>query len=309
MAKLMSSDDPVELSPEVSLPRLYYPLCAPTLTPALCLEQTGKRLRSLTVMEAALDRSIKFNEKTLGVLVRSLRAQENQFTTLQEMQGKMTEKMIADHASEMSSIKLRRVIEMLERHLGKDDAVSRTAWWFKRQVIASGSYSVQLTGSPPAFTLAAAPSQGQAQHAQQQLPQQQQPHDGGQSHTAHAQVGAHAAATPLPLGWASGYDLTSGMIYYYNQGADVTQWDAPVGAVQQQQWQQQQQQQQQAATVPPIVAIVFLFVKRITITKSDCPNLIQKEAKAAEVHFRRLGIDVTGFRKRKGVNPFPAAEK
>ena len=259
----MVSDDAEESSPEVSLPRLYYPLCAPTLTPALCLEQTGARLRSFTDMAAVMDRSTKATEKTLGFLVMSLRAQENQFKMLQEMQGNMREKLIADHASEMSSIKLRRVIEKLERNLGKPDADSRTDWWIKfmsseahpsacqlltsilssaffgtdwssvtayqaklakirtvanaiaavyhdlsrdvhgrrsdnivlvqdehseqnfhilevflahavkQQVTAS--YTVQRTRSPPAFTLAAAPFQGQAQHAQQQLPQQQQP--------------------------------------------------------------------------------------------------------------------------------------
>jgi len=333
MAKPMVPDHPddeKESSPEVSLPRLYYPLCAPTLTPALCLEQTNARFRSATAIMAEIDRSTKASERTLGFLLERLLAQDRHFELLHQMQGTMRDQLISDHASEMSSIKLRRVIEKLERSLGKPDAASRTEWWIQfmssdanpsahklmtsilssafgtdwssvtlsqakqariRQVAnaiadvyqdlsrcvhggrsdnivlvrdehseqnfyileaflslarsqqVTASFTVQQTRSPPAFTPAAAPSQ----------------------------VGAHAAATPLPAGWASGTDPTSGTIYYYNQGAGMTQWDAPVGAVeaagcsaggragsvtqqqqpwQQQQWQQQQWQQQQQPPQP-----------------------------------------------------------
>ena len=374
-------EDQEDSSPQVSLPRLYYPLCAPALTPALCLEQTGIRFRRVAHDMAEYYHLTQKDKKLQEVLERNNLALERTNLALEramdaqfKMQNKQRDDLVANHASEIVTLKLRNLIEQLELKLGKTDAVSRTVWWTqflssdtnptalmlltsilfrafdtiwssvtstnakqaKIKLVAdaisnvyhdlsrcvhagrsddivlvrdehtqlnfdilyalmklgvkqkvTGPFRVQPTrrpaGStagtsaeaPPASTPAAAPSQGQAQHAQQPPQQQQQPHDGAQGHaahahpasgTVHAQVGAHAAATPLPAGWASGTDPASGTTYYYNQGAGITQWDAPVGAVeaaggsaggragsvtqqqqpwQQQQWQQQQQQPQQ----------------------------------------------------------------
>jgi hypothetical protein len=114
-------EDQEDSSPEVSLPRLYYPLCAPTLTPALCLEQTGIRFHRvahdmaeyyhLTQKDKKLQEVLERNNLAL---VRTNLALERSIDAQFKMQNKQRDDLVANHASEIVTLKLRNLIEQLE---------------------------------------------------------------------------------------------------------------------------------------------------------------------------------------------------